>query len=549
MTTAAATPTAARPHVLMPLLRLLIRRDRVQVPLWILGTAAMAAAAVAGVAESFGTESDRVAVLATVMANPVILLFRGLPSGAGEAQVALFLILPFLAMLAGFMSTFLAVRHTRAEEEPGRGELVAATPAARVAPLSATVVHGVIANLAILVLVALVYIGAGYPAAGSWVAGLATASVGLCFLGIGLLAAQLMRTSRGANSLAVWVLVATYVVAGLGNALGSPSDDLTRMESSWPAWLSPFGWAGNTRPYADDAVWPALLGIVVGAVLTAVAFAVQSVRDVGEGVVPQRHGRTWAAASLGSPVGLVWRLARGSALGWAIGGLISGLLAVGLASVVNELGTRIDSVQQVFEALSKQGGLEEGMVVTFYLMIGVLAACAAVQTVCRARQEEAHGTAEPVLATAVDRVRWLAAHIVVALLAVVIVIAAALAGSALGSFGGDASLLKHAAVAGIGQALAACVFLAVTALVFVLVPRATIVVGWMLVLIALTVGLFGPLFSMPDWLTGLSPFAQAPTLGDGAIDVDGGWWMLSAAAAGILASLVLMRRRELHPTA
>ncbi|UNK71335.1 ABC transporter permease [Microbacterium sp. H1-D42] len=547
MSTIAATATSGSGA--LHLLRQRLRRDRVQLPLWILGTVALAASAVGGVVESYGDLDGRITVLATVMANPVILMFRGLPSGSGEAQVALFLILPFLAMLAAFMSTFLAVRHTRTEEEQGRAELISATPAARVTPLVATIVHGVLANIVLAVLVGLVFIGAGYPAPGSWVSALAVASVGLCFLGVGLLAAQLVRTSRGANSLAVWILLATYVMSGLGNALGTPSADLTRMESSWLAWLSPFGWAENTRPYADDAVWPALLGIGVGVVLTAVAFAVQSVRDLGEGIVPQRHGRTWAPASLGSPMGLVWRMTSGSVLGWAIGGFLTGLLATSLASVINEIGTKVEAVQRVFEALSKSGGLESGMVVIFYLMVGVLAACAAVQTVCRARQEEVHGTAEPVLATAVDRVRWLADYLVVAFGAVVLIVAAAIAGSALGAAHSDGSLMQDAVVAGIGQGIAACVFLVLTALVFVLAPRATIVVGWMLVMVALIIGLFGPLFSLPDWLTNLSPFTQTPVLASDGVDLKGVWWLAGAAAVGAAASLVLMRRRELHPTA
>lgn len=529
------------------LLRQRLRRDRVQLPLWILGTTALAASAVGGVSESFAGSADRATLLATVMANPVILMFRGLPSGSSAPQIALFLILPFLMMLAGFMSVFLAVRHTRAEEEQGRTDLISATPAGRAAPLTATILHGVAANVLLAALIALAYLASGYPTAGSWVSGLATASVGLCFLGAGLLTAQLMRTSRGANSLAVWVLVATFVMAGLGNALGTPSSDLMRMRSGWLAWLSPFGWAENTRPYDADLAWPALIGIVVGAVLIALALAVQSVRDLGEGIVPQRHGRAWAPESLGSPAGLVWHLTRGSILGWAIGALLAGLLATSLASVVNEIGTKIESVQKIFEALTTNGGLEQGMVVIFYLVVGVLAACAAVQTVARARQEEVHGTTEPVLASAVDRMRWLGGYLIVALLAVVFTIAAALVGSALGAARGSWPLMRDAVLAGLGQAAAACVFLAITALVFVLAPRATIVVGWLLVLIALMIGIFGPLFSLPHWLTSLSPFAQAPTLGADGVDVKGVWWLLLIAVAGAGSSVALMRRRELHP--
>jgi len=533
--------------MISPLLHQRIRRDRIQLPLWILGTAALAASAVGGVAESFASEADRAALLATVMANPVILMFRGLPSGPTAPQITLFLILPFLAMLAGFMSLLLAVRHTRADEEQGRAELISATPAARLAPLTATILHGVAANVVLGVLVATAYLGSGYPAAGSWISGLAPASVGLCFLGVGLLAAQLMRTSRGANSLAVWILVTSYVLAGLGNALGTPSTDLTRMQSAWPAWLSPFGWAEHTRPYDENAVWPALIGIVAGAALTVTAAAVQSVRDLGEGIVPQRRGRASAPPSLASPAGLVWRLTRGSALGWAIGAFLAGLLATSLASVVNEIGTKIASVQEIFDALSDEGGLEQGMVVIFYLIVGALAACAAVQTVIRARQEEVHGTAEPVLASAVARTRWLSGYLVVAFLGGVLVIAAALPGSPVGIVRADASLMQDAALAGLGQAAAACVFLMVTALVFVLAPRATILVGWMLVLVALMLGIFGPLFSLPEWLTGLSPFSQAPTRTADGVDVNGVWWLVLIAAVGGTASVVLTRRRELHP--
>lgn len=40
-----------------------IRRDRVQLPIWILGAAALAAAAYDGVCASYGTEADRISIL------------------------------------------------------------------------------------------------------------------------------------------------------------------------------------------------------------------------------------------------------------------------------------------------------------------------------------------------------------------------------------------------------------------------------------------------------------------------------------------------------
>ena len=105
---------------LAPLLRQRLRRDAVQLIIWIGGTTALAALGSPTVQSSYGDEQERLGLLATVLANPVILLFRGLPSGAGEDQMVVFLLLPWLLILAALMSSFRAVRHTRGDEEGGR---------------------------------------------------------------------------------------------------------------------------------------------------------------------------------------------------------------------------------------------------------------------------------------------------------------------------------------------------------------------------------------------------------------------------------------------
>lgn len=524
-----------------------LRRDWVQLLLWTVGTAALAYAAYIGVDQSYGNEQDRVVLLATVMANPVILLFRGLPSGAGDGAFIAFLIFPWLAILASFMSSFLAVRHTRTEEETGRMELVSATPASRWRPAAATILHGTAANLVLAVLTALAFLAVGLPADGAWLVGIAAGAVGLVFLGVGLVAAQLMRTSRGANSVSVAVLITTFLLAGIGNAAGTPSDDLQSMQSSWLTWLSPFGWGENTRAF-DQNDWPPV-ALCAGAavVLVAAALVLQAVRDVGASLVPERHGRTDAGPLLSSTTGLVWRLTYPSIIGWAIAGILAGLLATSLSSVVEQMGGDNPAVAKVLESISGEGDLAQGVLVTFFVMLGIFASCAAVQTVARARQEEAHGTAEIVLAQPVPRVRWLADFVVVGFVAVLVVVASGIAGAAIGTAaaGAEASLVRDAVVSGAGQVLAASVFLVLTALVFVLVPRATIPAGWSLVMLAAIIGLFGPLFQFPDAVTDASPFSVAPIpIGD-SVDWRGVWWLILAIALGAAGSLALMRRREL----
>ena len=535
--------------VFSTLLRQRLRRDRWQLPMWILGTALLAYVTYIGVSESYGTQQDRQALLATAIANPVIMLFRGLPSGADEGAFMLFLIFPFLAMLAAFMSSFLAVRHTRMDEEQGRAELVTATPAGRVQPLLATLVHGLLANLALAVLTALALIGTGLGVSGSFVAGFGAAAVGLSFLGVGLLSGQLMRTSRGANSLAVWVLLLSFLIAGLGNAVGTPTADLQRIESSWLTWLSPFGWGENSRPFADDNVWPLVLCAAFGLALAGVSVALQSSRDLGASLVPERRGRADAPAGLTGPTALVWRMTRGSILGWAVGGLLTGLLATSLAGVLADVVTKLPSVEAILASISADASIAQGAVVIFFEVLGILAACAAVQTVCRARQDEVHGTAEAVLATPTGRVSWLAGYVLVGFAAIAVVAAAGVTGAALGiaGRGGDWSLMGDAVVVAAGQVVAASVFLVVTALVFVLAPRLTIPLGWTLVFLAMVLGLFGPLFGFPDWVVHVAPIAIAPTVTGDGVDLQGLWWLLLAIAGIAGAAAALMRRRELAP--
>ena len=401
------------------LLRQRMRRDWKQLLMWIVGTALLAYVSYTGVSQSYGSLQDRQALLVTVMANPVILLFRGLPSGAEQGAMMVFLIFPFLALDAALMSTFLAVRHTRMDEEQGRAELVSATPAARTTPVVATAIHGLIANFALAALTTLAFIGTGAGversesrrlrrrAASAWHSWASASSpASSC-------ARRAERTRSPPGS-----CVIAFLVSGIGNALGTPSDDLQRMESSWLTWLSPFGWGENVRAYSDDNLWPAVLALVFGLVLAGVAIALQSARDLGESFIPERLGRAEAGPLLSTPTGLVWRLTWGAILGWVIGGLLTGMLSTSLASVVDQVSGDNPAIVAILEKIGgSNGSLEQATVSVFFVMLGIFAACVAVQIVSRARQEEAHGTAEPVLSAAVGRVRWLVDYLVIAFVA------------------------------------------------------------------------------------------------------------------------------------
>lgn len=562
MTTTTTRRAATRPpeHVavapqtrgatLGALLRQRLRRDRWQLVIWLASIGFLSAFSAAAIAQEFGTVAARTALLRLAIANPTVLMLRGLPQGPGLAETSFFEIFTFLAVLAGLMNTFLAVRHSRAEEESGRAELVGSTAAGRQLPTVATVLHGLIANVLLALVTALGFMAAGLPAYGSFVAGAAVGGAGIAFLGVGLFMSQLMSTSRGANGYAAGVVLITYLLRGIGDATGSPTADGTHMMSAWPTWLSPIGWGEQYAPYSANDWRPLLLQVGFAAVLVAAVFWLQSVRDSGAGVFAERSGRINARATLNGPFGLAWRLQWPTIVGWALGGLVTGLIAGALGSIVSSSIANDPGFASMRQAIGSIGAggtgpLTQLFISAIFSIVGVLAAACAVQLIVRLRQEEAGGSAEVMMSTPLSQVRWLLEFLLVGVVSIVLVLAVAALASGFAAIGAgqDAARLGDSFSAAAAQLPVAFVYLGVLSLVFVVAPSWTIPVSWVALGLGTFVGIFGGLVNLPDWIRHLSPFADAPVV-VGNVDWTGGYWMFAIAIAAVAAAAALIRRRD-----
>ncbi|MFF1876761.1 ABC transporter permease [Leifsonia sp. NPDC058230] len=537
-------------RILGVLLRQRMRRDRWQLLIWILCIALLALFSASSIQTTYGDAAGRADLVKLAIANPAILILRGLPQGTGLASVTFFEIFTFLALLAGLMSTFLAVRHSRAEEESGRAELVASTPAARILPTVATLTHGVLANVVLAVLTGLGFIAAGLPATGSFVAGAAVGGAGIAFLAVGLLLAQLMMSSRGANGFASAIVVLAYVLRGIGDATGTVTGDGNHMISAWPTWLSPIGWGEQMAAYTANDWRPLLLDLGLAAVLMVIVFALQSVRDSGAGLIPERAGRRDARAALNGPFGLAWRLQWPTILGWTVGGLFTGLLAGSLGSVVSSAVADDPGLANIRTAIGSigsggSGPLTQVFVAAIFSLAGVLAAACATQVAIRLRQEEAAGAAEVLMSTPLSRVRWLFEFLLVGVIAIVLVLVAAAVAAGLSavSAGEDASIINDSFAAAAAQLPVGLVYLGVLALVFVVLPRLTIPLAWTLLGLGAFAGIFGGLIGLPDWAHDLSPFSHVPVV-VGTVDWTGGYWMFGIAIVATAAAAALIRRRD-----
>lgn len=526
------------------------RRDRVILPVWILGITLLGYATSTAVATQFGDDPSQAAILRLAASNPAFLFLRGLPEGTGTGAVVFFQGYAFTAVLAGLMSTFLVVRHTRADEELGRAELLGAVPLPREAALAATLLLAATANLVLAVSAAVGYVAAGLPVAGSAGAGAAVAAVGICFAGLAAVTAQVLPSARSANGAAAGLVGAAYLVRGVGDALGTPSADLLQVRSAWPSLLSPIGWGQRSRPFTSPDLSPLLVVAAAAIALGVTAVLIRRRRDLGASLLPQRSVRERAGAGGTSFAGLAWRLQRSTVAGWCIGAATLGAMAGALGPLVSETVSSVEPLRELISRLvpGGQAGLIDVFITALFGVAGVFAAAAGIQSVLRMRAEEAEGRAELLLAAPLPRVRWLGANLVIAALTAALVAGTAGAAATIGLWlsgtaaNGPAWSLVLAALAHVPAAL---VFLTAASAVFASAPRLSIPLGWGMLAGGLILGEFGELFGLPVWLQDVSPFRHSAAMPVEPFDPAGALCLaiIAAALAGLAAYSI--QRRDL----
>ena len=525
------------------------RRDRVTLPVWILGITVLGFATSSAVATQFGDEAAQAAILTLAASNPAFLFLRGLPDGTGVGAVVFFQGYAFTAVLAALMSTFLVVRHTRTDEELGRAELLGSVPLPRAASVAAALLLGAAANLLLGGFVAAGFVAAGLPVPGAVWAGAAVGAIGVSFVGLAAVVAQVLPSGRSANGAAAALVGAAYLIRGIGDALGTPAADLLHVSSAWPSLLSPIGWGQRSRPFTSPDLFPLLVLSTAALVLGGAALLIRRRRDVGASLLPQGDGRERAGAGGTSFVGLAWRLQRSTLAGWCVGAAALGAVAGVLGPLVTET---VSSVAPLKELISRlvpggQAGLIDVFITALLGVAGVFAAAAGIQAVLRMRAEEAEGRSELLLAAPVSRARWLGANLFIAAASAALVCATAGAAAALGlgvsgtPTGAGGSLVPAA----LAHVPAALVFLAAAGLAFAAAPRLSIPLGWGMLAAGLVLGEFGELFGLPVWLQDLSPFRHSSAMPVEPFDPVGAWGLavVAAALAGLAAYSI--RRRDL----
>ncbi|WP_194822756.1 ABC transporter permease [Micromonospora sp. S-DT3-3-22] len=517
------------------LTRLILRRDRIVLPLWVLPLAVLPVSYAGSFLALFPTAAERAAYADGTARSPSVVALLGPvygdSVGALTAQRG-----GFLQVIVGLAALLTVIRHTRTEEEAGRRELLGATVLGRHAGLTAALLVTYAASLVLGLLTAAGLAATGLPAAGSLAYGLSVALVGVVFATVGGLAAQLTQTAGGARGIAVGVLGVTFALRLVG--------DTSRQE--WPSWFSPLGWAPRIRAYEGERWWVLALPVALTVLLAVVTYPVSVRRDLGAGVLPSRPGPARAGRALSGPFGLAWRLHRGQLLGWSVGFGLLGLVVGGAAESAGRSVAGNAALEQVMARLGGASGLAEAYLGASLGVAGLAAAGYGVQAALRMRSEEAAGRVEPVLAAGVHRSAWLAAHLLFALLGPVV--ALALTGLAAGltyglSIDDVPGQLPRMLGAGLAQVPAAWVLAGLAVLLYGLLPRFA-ATAWVVLALAVLLGQLGAVLELSQWLLDLSPFTHTPQV------LRAGWsvtpLLVLTALAGVFcaAGFVSFRRRD-----
>lgn len=523
------------------LIRFDLRRDRVRLPVWIaalfIGTLSTANSfktlyAAAEQQESVVRTMDTPAGLA--MTGPRHYLDDyGLGAMMGHQMLG------FTAIMVGLMSVLIITRHTRAEEETGRAELVRSTVVGRHAHLAAALSVAVLANLVLAVLLAVGLGGLGIERidfGGSLLYGFAHAAIGIVFAAVAAITAQVTAHSRGASGMAFAVIGLAYALRAAGDA---GSDDAL-------SWLSPIGWAQRTYVYVDNRWWPLLLCLALAMICAAVGFVLSTRRDVGAGLRATRLGSPVASDALTRPFGFALRLHRGMLTGFGAGLLLMGAM---YGSILGQAEDMLRNVDQIQEALTRVGGssVAESFASIVMIILAVVAAIYVVMAALRPRAEETAGRAEPLLATGLSRDRWVGSHLAVAMTGGTALLV--LAGLGIGIAGagstGDGGLVLSLTGAALAYAPALWVTAGVAVAIFGWFPRAS-AAAWIVPVYAFLVGYLGQLLQFPDWVKSLSPFGQVPQLPAAEMNWSPLVVLTLIAAALVWLGLAGFRRRDLE---
>ncbi len=534
---APGTPSQSRPLAgFTHLFWFIVRRDRMRAPVWIAAIVGLVAASTASVVGLYKTPADLADYAALAQADPALKAFAGPGYGLDEptlGAVVMNEVQLYSLVAVALMCVFLLIRHTRAEEETDRAELVRAAGVGRLAILAAACAWVAIIDAVVAVGVTLSVLAFGVATTGTLAYGAATWATGMVFIGVAAVAAQVASSARAATAAAGVALGVFFLLRAVGD-LGTSAMTL----------FSPLGWAQSIRAFDDERWWVLVPLIACTAALIAGAIVLSARRDLGAGFFQQRPGPARAGRHLRTPLAMAARLQRTSLISWTIGLAVLGFF-FGIVADQAEKMLESEAIAEFFAQFGV-GTPTEVFLATTVLMVALTASGYTVSTVLRLRTEELATRAEPVLATPVSRRRWALAALIVSVggTTVAMLVTGLAVGLGTAAQLGDAGLILPVLAAVLVAVPAQMVLAALTVLLFGWRPQLA-PLAWLGVAISAVVGLLADTLKLPIWIRSISPFHHVPALPAASFELAPVVALVLVAVGLTLVGLLGLSRRDI----
>ncbi|MBS3681354.1 ABC transporter permease [Ornithinibacillus massiliensis] len=485
--------------------RFILRRDRVRLPLWFIGIVFFTLLIPAAFTDLYPSQAER-DMMAETMKNPAMVAmvgsadFENYTIGVMTAHQMLI----FTAIVVGLMSILLVSRHTRADEEDGRVELIRSLPVGRLSQLNATMMVYVVINIILALCVGFGLYAlniASIDLEGSLLYGAVLGATGIFFTGLTAVFAQISEGSRGTIGLSIAVLIIAYLI----RAIGDVSNEVL-------SWLSPLGWVTQADVYSSNNWLPVLIMLGISIILIVIANYLNAIRDMGAGFLPSKPGRKEASVFLQSPLGLGLRLQRTGLIAWAIGMFVMG---ASYGSVLGDLEAFFAGSEEMQNMLVAAEGytLTEQFIPMLMMVMAILATVPAVMSMNKLYGEEKKQRIDHVLSRAVSRTKLMASYLIISIVNGFVMLSLAgiglwIAGDAVVEGGLDFGTIYGAAIVYYPAIL---VMISVAVFLIGWLPRRTSLI-WLYVFYSFFVLYLGNLFQFSEWVGKLSPFGYIPQL-------------------------------------
>lgn len=491
----------------------------------------------------YRTQAQRVGLEAAFGRDAAVLaLFGPAPGLQTVGGFTAFKVSMTVMVLGAVWGVLTGTRLLRGQEDTGRWDVLLAGRTTRRGATTQALGGMAVAVAALWALTSLISVVAGQssrvdiaPGPALFLA-LALACPAAMFLAVGAATSQLAPTRRQAATLGIAVLGVSYGLRMVGDA---------GIGLHWLVWLSPLGWVEGLHPLTATSPWPLLPVGAFTVVVGAGAVRLAGSRDVGASVIPDRPVRVADLRWLGSPARLGLRVTGGVAAGWTATLAVIGLL---FGAVARQAGATLSgsSLTQTFTRLGATGGGVRAYLGISFLIVAVLVGVVAAGQIGAARDEEAEGRLDHLLARPVSRVGWLTGRLAPALALVVVTgLVAGLAAWA-GAAAQHTGVGLGSLVASGGNAVAPAVcLLGLGVLLLGLRPRAAVAGVYTVLVWSLLVELVGGIGDLGHWLLDTSVFQRVASVPAGPVDWVADGVLVAVGAVAAVVGLLAFRRRDL----